>query len=81
MLHRAKLICFSDSLFFREVEIFKSLFLANHYPTQFFDKIFRKFLALSSHHTQENKNSNECETCFFKLPFIGPEPKQFTKSL
>ena len=52
LLHRAKLICSSDSLFFKEVEILKSLFLANNYSSQFFDKILRKFLALSSHHTQ-----------------------------
>ena len=30
MLHRAKLICSSDSLFFRKVEIIKSLFLAHN---------------------------------------------------
>ena len=71
MLHRAaKLICSSDWLFFKEVEILKSLFLSNNYPPQFFDKILRKFLALSSHHTQENENSDECETCFFKVPYI-----------
>ena len=81
MLHRAKLICSSDCLFFKEVEIFKSLFLANNYPPQFFDKILRKFLALSSHHTQENENSDECETRFFKVPYISSASKQFTKSL
>ena len=70
MLHRAKLICSSDWLFFKEVEILKSLFLSNNYPPQFFDKILCKFLALSSHHTQENENSDECETCFFKVPYI-----------
>ena len=79
MLHRAKLICLSDLLFFKEVEILKSLFLANNYPSQFFDKILRKFLTLSSHHTQENKNSNECETCFFKVLYIGFASKQFKK--
>ena len=81
MLHRAKLICSSDSLFFKEVEILKSLFLANNYPSQFFDKILGKFLALSSHHTQENKNSDECETCFLKVPYIGSASKHCTKSL
>ena len=81
MFHRAKLICSSDWLFFKEVEILKSLFLSNNYPPQFFDKILCKFLALSSHHTQENENSDECETCFFKIPYIGSASKQFTKSL
>ena len=52
----------------------------NHHK-QFFDKMLRKFLALSSHHTEENKNSDECETCFLKVPYIGPASKQFTKSL
>ena len=50
-------------------------------PPQFFDKILCKFLALSSHHTQENENSDKCETCFFKVPYIGSASKQFTKSL
>ena len=81
MLHRAKLICWSDWLFFKEVEILKSLFLSNNYPPQFFDKLLRKFLALSSHHTQENENRDECETCFFRVPYIGSASKQFTKSL
>ena len=65
MLHRAKLICSNDSLFFRGVDILKSLFLANKYPANFFDKILRKFLTLSSYHIEENENSGECETCFF----------------
>ena len=80
-LHRAKLICSSDSLFFEEVEILKSLFLANNYPSQFFDKIWCKFLGLSSHHTQENENCDECETCFFKVSYTSPASEQFTKSL
>ena len=67
MLHRAKLICSSDLLFFREVEILKSLFLANNYPTQFFDKILRKFLALSSHHTQKMKTAMNVRLAFLKF--------------
>ena len=71
----------TDLLFFREVDILKSLFLANNYPTHFFDKILCKFLMLSSHRTQENENSNECVTYFFKVPYLGAAFKQFTKSL
>ena len=71
----------SDSLFFREIDILKSLLLANNYPIQFFDKIPHKFLTLSSHHTHGNENSNECKTCFFKVPYIGSASKQCTKSL
>ena len=78
MLHSAQLICSSDSLFFRKVDILKSLFLADNYLAYFFDKTLRKFLTLLSHHPQEN---NKRETCFFKVPYIGPTSKQFTKSL
>ena len=53
---------------------------ANNYRAHFFDKILRKF-TLSSHHTQEKENSNEGETCFFKVLHMGPASKQFTKSL
>ena len=81
MLHHAKLICSSDSLFFREVDILKLLFLAINYPAHFFDKILHKFLRLSSSHSQENENSNKCETCFFKFRIIGTASKQSTKSL
>ena len=30
---------------------------------------------------EENENSNECETCFSKVLYIGLASKQFTKSL
>ena len=59
MLQRAKLIWSSDLLFFKKVDVFKSLFLANNYPAHFFDKILCKFLTVSSHHTQEDENSKE----------------------
>ena len=49
--------------------------------SQISSAFIRKFLALSSHHIQENENSDECETCFFKVPHIGSASKQFTKSL
>ena len=39
------------------------------------------FCALSSHLTKENENSDECETCFFEIPYMGPASKQFTKNL
>ena len=54
MLQHAKLIWSSDLLFFRKVDILKSLFSANNYPAQFLDKILGEYLTLSSHHTQEN---------------------------
>ena len=81
MLHRAKLICSSDWLFFKEVEILNRYFYLTITPHSSLIKILCKFLALSSHHTQENENSDECETCFFKVPYIGSASKQFTKSL
>ena len=81
MFHRTKLIYSSNSLFFREVDILKSLFLANNYFTHFFDKILHRFLTLSLPHIQKNENGDECETCFFKVLYIGPASKQFTKSL
>ena len=78
MLHRAKLICSSDSLFFRKADILKSLFSSNSYPAHFFDEILRKFLTLSSHHTSFIHYS---EGCFFEVTCINPASKQFTKSL
>ena len=80
MLHCGKLIC-SSELFFREVNILKSSLLANSYPEHFFGKKLPKFLTLSSLHTQKNANSDDCETCFLKVPYIGPASKQFTKCL
>ena len=81
MLHHAKLICSSDSLFFRKVDIFKLLCLASNYPLHFFDKILGKFLIFLSPHTKGNENSHACESCFFKVLYIGPPFKQFTKGL
>ena len=64
MLPRAKLICPRDSLFFREIDMAKSLFLANNYTAHFFDIILRKFLTLSSHHTQENETAMNVRLAF-----------------
>ena len=81
MIHCTKWICCSDSLFLREVDIFKLLFVANNYNAHFFGKILRKFFTLSSPDTEEYENSDECETCFFKASYIGPASKLFTKIL
>ena len=49
MLHRAKLICSSDILFFKEVDQLRSLFLSNNYTLSFFNKILSQFLLFFIH--------------------------------
>jgi len=71
MLHRAKMICSSDSLFFREVINLKSLFITNNYPANFSDKILRKFLhSFSTQSQQDDDNTDNSDKCNVKVPML-----------
>ena len=43
LLHRAKIICSSQTVFNTEVTKLKRLFFANHYPAWFFDTVLTNF--------------------------------------
>ena len=67
MLHRAKLICSSDWLFFKEVEILKSSFLSNNYPPQFFDKYCANFLRFHPIILKKTKTAMNARLAFLKF--------------
>ena len=81
MLHRAKLICSSDWLFFKEVEILKSLFLSNNYLHSSLIKYCANFLRFHPIILKKTKTAMNARLAFFKVPYIGSASKQFTKSL
>ena len=79
MLHRAKLICFNDNLFFAEVNKLRSLFLANNYTNNFFNKILKQFLDSLSCVT--TKCDDDSDKHFVKVPYVGAASKRFVKQL
>ena len=79
MLHCAKMICSNDNLFFAEVNKLRSLFLANNYRNNFFNKIVKQFLdSLSCATTNCDDDSDKH---FLKVPYVGAASKQFVKQL
>ena len=79
MLHRAKLICSNDNLFFAEVNKLRSLFLANNYTNNFFNKILKQFLDSLSCVT--TKCDDDSDKHFVKVHYVGAASEQFVKQL
>ena len=79
MLHRAKLICSNDNLFFAEVNKLRSLFLANNYTNNFFNEILKQFL--DSLLCVTIKCDDDSDKHFVKVPYVGVASKRFVKQL
>ena len=79
MLHRAKMICSSDILFFAEVNKLRSLFLANNYANNFFYKILKQFL--DSFSCATTNCDDDTDKHFVKIPYVGAGSKRFLKQL
>ena len=67
MLHRAKLICSSDWLFFKEVEILKSLFFSDNYPPQSLIKYCANFLRFHPIILKKTKTAMNARLAFLKF--------------
>ena len=79
MQHRAKMICSNDNLFFAEVTKLRSLFLANNYTNNFFNKMLIQFLhSFSSATTNCDDDSDKR---FVTVPYVGAASKQFAKQV
>ena len=74
MLHCAKMICSNDNLFFGEVNKLRSLFLANNYTNNFFNKILTQFLDSFSCVTT-NCDDDDSDKHFVKVPYVGAASK------
>ena len=79
MLHHAKMICSNDNLFFVKVKKLRSLFLANNYTNNFFNKILKQFL--DSFSCVTINCDDESDKHFVKVPYIGAASKRFIKQL
>ena len=79
MLHRAKMICSNDNLFFGEVNKLRSLFLANNYSNNFFNKILKQFL--DSFSCATTNCDDDGDKLFVKVPYVGAASKRFVKQL
>ena len=79
LLHRAKIICSSQTVFNKEVTKLKRLFFANHYPAWFFDAVLTNF---KNHNNKiSDESSVEVERLPLFLPYFGQASIQFAKSL
>ena len=85
MLHRAQMICSNDTLFLKEVNQLRSLFLVNNYNSRFFDNVFRKFMvkdhSLPDQSLPDNEKGTDFEKCFVKIPYVGIDSKWFANRL
>ena len=79
MLHRAKMICSISDSFFVEVNKLRSLFLANNYTNNFFNKILKRFL--DSFSCATTNCDDDSDKHFLKVPYVGPASKRFVKQL
>ena len=79
MLHRAKMICSNDNLFFAKVNKLRSLFLANNYTNNFFNKILKQFL--DSFSCVTTNCDDDSDKHFVNVPYVGAASKQFVKQL
>ena len=79
LLHRAKIICSSQTVFNTEVTKLKRHFFANHYPAWFFDTVPTNF---KNHNNKiSDESSVEVERLPLFLPYFGQASIQFAKSL
>ena len=78
MLYRAKMICSNNTLFLKEVNQLRSLFLVNDYTSRFFVKVLKKFMAkdhfLPNHFSSDEKDT-DFDMCFVKIPHVGIHSK------
>ena len=77
LLHRAKIICSSNFAFWNEVKILKSKFLANGYPSSFFDRTVRNFFTTR---TIENENTEE-RKAIIRIPYLGKPSHYLARNL
>ena len=75
MLYRAKMISSSDNLFFAKKNKLRSLFLANNYTNNFFDKILKQFL--DSFSCGITNYDNNTDKRFVEVPYVGAASKRF----
>ena len=79
MLHVAEMICSNDTIFLKEVNQRRSLFLVTNYISRFFDEVFRKYMiknhSLSDQSLHDNEKDTDFEKCFVKIQYVGIDSK------
>ena len=83
LLHRARMICSSMSLFFEEVDKLRHMFTRNGYSHRFFDAVCDKFQKPKPlddvSELLESEESERIPFCLFKVPFYGRSSRGFAK--
>ena len=85
LLHRAKLICSSVSLFWEEVDKLRVMFSRNGYSYTFFDGVVERFLNPPSKSNESNTDDEDsCDSVpvsILKVPFYGKASLNFARDI
>ena len=84
LLHRAKMICSSLSLFWEEVDVLRHMFTRNGYTHSFFDLVCDKFMQpkplADNSILSEPEAAEAIPFCLFKVPYYGKSSGMFAKT-
>ena len=84
LLHRAKMICSSTTMFYSEVSNLREMFIANAYPVKFIDNVINVFYR-KSEASSETDLSVSCEDqppyILLRVPYFGKCSVKFARNL
>ena len=81
-LHRAKMICSSKPLFFKEVSKLRSIFFRNGYSREFFNKVYHSFQHRKPKTTNKELKDDDIDFKYiFKIPFVGSLSHDFKNKI
>ena len=83
LLHRAKMICSSMSLFWEEVGKLRVMFSLNGYSFRYFDDVVDRFMNPKSKDLSslDSDDSEATPFCILKVPYYGKSSVDFAKQL
>ena len=80
LLHRARIICSSNSLFLQEVAKLRKIFFSNGYSIQYFNEAFSLFQCKDKKKLN-NSTLDSISSYFIKLPYVKKHSQRFYKQL
>ena len=82
LLHRAKMICSSVSLFNNEVDNLRKMFVSNAYPVSFFNNVVTNFCTVFDCALIDNTDENDpLPIVIFNVPYFGKCSRTFSDNI
>ena len=81
LLHRAKSVCSSNFLLYKEIDYLKTMFNLKGYPNWFFDKCLRMFNFQSNQQVDPETSVFNDHIYCIALPYFGKESRRFINNL